>query len=119
MTQDAAPRSGTKDLLLYGPYGLRAGWRILGLALLAAGAAVVLTSFAQVLRLPMEMAATFAIGLLAALLAGWAMLAGVDRRRPGALGFALEPAAARDSVVGLGIGGALLGGAVVVLAMAS
>jgi membrane protease YdiL (CAAX protease family) len=118
MTQDAAPRSGV-DHLLYGPYGLRAGWRILGFALLAMGAAVVLASFAQALRLPMEMAATFAIGLLSALLAGWAMLGLVDRRRPGALGFALEPAAARDSVVGLGIGGALLGGAVVVLAVAS
>lgn len=118
MTQDAAPRAGVGHLL-YGPWGLRAGWRILGFALLAMGAAVVLASIAQVLRLPMEMAATFAIGLLAALLAGWAMLVGVDRRRPGALGFALEPAAARDSVVGLGIGGALLGGAVVVLAVAS
>ncbi len=118
MTQDAAPGSGSHNLL-HGPYGLRAGWRILGFALMAMGAAVVLSSFAQVLRLPMGMNATFAIGLAAAVLAGWAMLALVDRRPTGALGFAVEPAAIRDSIVGLGIGGALLGGAVVVLAVAS
>ncbi|HEX2081131.1 MAG TPA: type II CAAX endopeptidase family protein [Longimicrobium sp.] len=118
MTQDAAPRSGI-HAILYGPYGLRAGWRILGFALMAMGAAVVLTSMAAALRLPMGVNGGFAIGLVSALVAGWAMLALVDRRPPGALGFALEPAAVRDSAAGLGIGAALLGGAVVVLAVAS
>lgn len=118
MTRDAPPRSGIRGIL-YGPYGLRAGWRILGFALMAIGASVVLTSMAAALRLPMGMNASFAIGLVSAVLAGWAMLALVDRRQTGALGFAVEPAAFRDCIVGLGIGGALLGGVVVVLAVAS
>jgi membrane protease YdiL (CAAX protease family) len=47
------------------------------------------------------------------------MLVFVDRRRAGALGFALEPAAPRDAAAGLAAGAAMLGGAVAVLAVAS
>ena len=63
--------------------------------------------------------AMFPVLLGAALLAGWGMLVLVDRRRPGALGFALEPAVVRDSAAGLGSGGAMLGAAVALLAVAS
>ena len=56
--------------------------------------------------------------LAASVLAGWGMLAFVDRRPIGALGFALEPAAARDSAVGFAFGGAQLGLAVLLLAVA-
>lgn len=116
MTQDAAaPRSG----ILYGPYGLRAGWRILGYFLLAAGTGVVLSSIAAMIGGRIAEVAGFPVMLGSSLLAGWGMLALVDRRRPGALGFALDPAAVRDSAAGLGIGGAMLGAAVALLAVAS
>lgn len=117
MTVDAAPRSGI-PWILYGPYGLRAGWRILGYFLLAAGAGVVLTSIAAAVGGQVAQNAAFPIMLAAALLAGWGMLVFVDRRRPGALGFAIDPAAVKDSAAGLGIGGAMLAAAVVLLAVA-
>jgi uncharacterized protein len=49
------------------------------------------------------------------LMAGWAVLTGVDGRPPGALGFALSSAAVSETVAGLGMGVALIGGAVVLL----
>ena len=119
MTQDAAaPHSGIHRIL-YGPYGLRAGWRIVGYLLLSAGAGIVLSALFAAVGGRIAQLATFPVLLGSALLAGWGMLALVDRRRPGALGFALEPAAVRDSAVGLGIGGAMLGAAVALLAVAS
>ncbi|MBX6364397.1 MAG: CPBP family intramembrane metalloprotease [Gemmatimonadetes bacterium] len=54
-------------------------------------------------------------GLLAALVAGWLMLRLVDGRRPGALGFAWTRATPRELVVGLGIGAAAQGVAVLVI----
>ncbi len=118
MTQEAAARSGIHTVL-YGPYGLRAGWRILGYLLLSAGAGVVLASTAAAIGGRIAQIAAFPVLLGSSLLAGWGMLALVDRRRPGALGFALEPAAVKDSAAGLGIGGAMLGAAVALLAVAS
>jgi membrane protease YdiL (CAAX protease family) len=118
VTQEAAARSGIHTVL-YGPYGLRAGWRILGYLLLSAGATVVLASIASAIGGRIAQIAGFPVLLGSSLLAGWGMLALVDRRRPGALGFALEPAAVKDSAAGLGIGGAMLGAAVALLAVAS
>ena len=119
MTEDAAaPRSGIHGIL-YGPYGLRAGWRILAFVLLSGGVGMVLASVAAALGLGGGMNVTFAVLLLGALGAGWAMLTFVDRRRAGALGFAAEPAAVRDAVAGLGVGAAMLGASVAVLAVAS
>jgi membrane protease YdiL (CAAX protease family) len=117
MTVDAAPRSSI-HWILQGPYGLRAGWRILGYFLLAAGAGVVLTAVAAGIAGDVGETASFAIMLGSALAAGWGMVTFVDRRRPGALGFALDPAAAKDSAAGLGIGGAMLVAAVALLAVA-
>lgn len=117
MTVDAAPRSGS-HWILEGPYGLRAGWRILGYFLLAAGAGVILTSIAAAIGGRVAENAAFPVMLASALLAGWGMVVFVDRRPPGALGFALEPAAVKDSAAGLGIGGAMLAAAVVLLAVA-
>jgi len=57
------------------------------------------------------------VSLLAALLAGWVMLIGVERRPVGALGFALGPAAPREAVAGIGIGGGLIAAAVVLIAL--
>jgi membrane protease YdiL (CAAX protease family) len=118
MTQDAAAPSGMHRVL-YGPYGLRAGWRILGYLLLSTGAGVMLASFFAAIGGRIAEVASFPVLLGASLLAGWGMLALVDRRRPGALGFALEPAAARDSVLGVGVGGGMLAAAVALLAVAS
>jgi membrane protease YdiL (CAAX protease family) len=119
MTQDAAAPRSRLHRILYGPYGLRAGWRIAGYLLLSYGAGIVLaTLFAAVGGRIAQMSA-FPVFLGSSLLAGWGMLALVDRRRPGALGFALEPAAAKDSAAGLGIGGAMLGAAVALLTVAS
>lgn len=118
MTRDAAAPSGIHRVL-YGPYGLRAGWRILGYLCLSAGAGMMLATLLAAMGGRIAQVAAFPVMLGAALLAGWGMLALVDRRRPGALGFALEPAAVRDSVLGLGVGGAMLGAAVALLAVAS
>jgi membrane protease YdiL (CAAX protease family) len=113
--EDAAPRSGIHRIL-YGPYGLRAGWRILGYFLLAAGAGIILSTIAAAIGVAES--AGFPVMLGSALLAGWAMVVFVDRRAPGALGFAADPAAVKDSAAGLGIGGAMLAAAVVLLAVA-
>lgn len=114
----AAPRPGLHTVL-HGPYGLRAGWRILGYLLLFAGAGVVLASMAAAIGGRVAALASFPVMLGSSVLAGWGMLMLVDRRSPGALGFALDPAGIRDSVVGLGVGGAMLGAAVLLLAVAS
>lgn len=118
MTEQAAPRSGITTVLC-GPYGLRAGWRILGYLLLSMGIGIVLASAAAAVGGRIAQWSTFPVLLGAATLAGWGMLVFADRRRPGALGFAFEPAAVRDSAVGLGVGGAMLAGAVALLAVAS
>lgn len=118
MTEQAAARSGI-DAVLYGPYGLRAGWRILAYLLLAFGMGAVLASAAAAVGGRIAQWSTFPVLLGAATLAGWGMLLLVDRRSPEALGFAFEPAAVRDSAVGLGVGGAMLAGAVALLAVAS
>ena len=118
MTQDAAAPSGIHRVL-YGPYGLRAGWRILGYLLLSTGAGIILAALFTAIGGRIAEVAAFPTLLGSALLAGWGMLALVDRRRPGALGFALDPAAVKDSAAGLAVGGAMLGAAVVLLAVAS
>jgi membrane protease YdiL (CAAX protease family) len=59
----------------------------------------------------------FAALAAASTLAGWGMLA-LQGRKPGALGWALDPAAVRDSALGFGFGAALILGAVGVLAVA-
>lgn len=119
MTPEAAAARSGLHTVLYGPYGLRAGWRILGYLLLSAGVGVMLASIAAAIGGKVAALASFPVMLGSAILAGWGMLALVDRRRPGALGFALDPAAVKDSAAGLGIGGAMLGAAVLLLAVAS
>jgi uncharacterized protein len=117
-------RRGVVDAVFFGPYGLRAGWRIALYAVLVAVAARALVPLLMRVIAPgqgdqlgyvMVQAITM---LVSALVAGWAMLAVVDRRPLGALGFAADPAAARDSIVGTAVGGAMLGAAVLLLAVA-
>jgi hypothetical protein len=51
----------------------------------------------------------------AGLMAGWAVLTGVDGRPPGALGFAFSRAAVTETLSGLGLGAALIGGTLALL----
>ncbi|HEX2203874.1 MAG TPA: hypothetical protein VHG91_11275, partial [Longimicrobium sp.] len=85
------------EAVFVGPYGVRAGWRILLYAVLV----VVLASAGGMVLGALGLANSFTgnnVAILAAsVVAGWGMLAAVDRRPIGALGFALEPAAVRDT----------------------
>lgn len=122
---EAPARRGAVDAVLFGPYGLRAGWRILAFFLLAWALASILFSLMSVLVAPLAgdaragMLVQVLVMLLSSILAGWVMLAAVDRRPIGALGFAAEPAAGRDSAVGFAAGGAMLALAVLLLTVAS
>jgi uncharacterized protein len=100
--------------VLFGPFGLRTGWRIL-LWLILTTAGTLLVYPVAVRLLGPQLVTPFLAALAGSTVAGMLMVRLVDRRSPGALGFPLEPAAARDSLVGLGIGAGLLGAAVVAL----
>ena len=102
----------------FGPHGLRAGWRVLLFVVFAIFAFAAVTVPVMASGLFDTMMAGFVSLLIAGLLASAAMLRWVDRRPLGALGFALEPRAAGDSVVGFGVGGGLLGASVLLLAVA-
>jgi uncharacterized protein len=80
---------------------------------------LLLATLAAALGVRMAGGAGFAVLLAAALLAGWVPLVWVDGRPPGALGFPLDRRAIGHSLAGTGIGGALLGAAVLLLAVAS
>jgi uncharacterized protein len=100
--------------VLYGPYGIRAGWRILLWLVLTIGLAFLLAPLAR-MALGETLVAGFLPMLLASTGAGVVMLLAVDRRPAGALGFAVEPAAVRDSLVGFGVGGGILAATVLLL----
>lgn len=117
MTEAHAPRTEAHGVFL-GPYGLRAGWRLLMYALLFMAASGATTFLRSAAGLAHSGLAAITATLLGALIAGWVMVRYVDQRPVGALGFAAEPAAARDYLVGTLAGGAMLGAAVVLLAVA-
>lgn len=106
------------EWVLFGPYGLRAGWRIAVYLAMAFTLWAVLSVVAKGVGLPSTFTTSTAVMLAANVLAGWAMLAWVDRRSPQALGFAADPAAVRDSAVGFGRGMGSLALAVALLAVA-
>ncbi|HEX6909236.1 MAG TPA: type II CAAX endopeptidase family protein [Longimicrobium sp.] len=115
----AAPRrGGVLDRVLLGPHGIRAGWRLLMYGLLWWVLVTALYPLAARLFGEDGMMDDILVMLLASLVAGWVMLLAVDRRPAGALGFAADREIGRDSAVGFGVGGAMLGAAVVLLAMA-
>jgi hypothetical protein len=117
MTEASAPRT-TAEFLFQGPYGLRAGWRLVLYLLLFVVASRVLDVAVAAAGLSRSMLTTTSAALFGALVAGWVMVRVVDRRPVGALGFAAESAAVKDSAVGTLAGGAMLGAAVVLLAVA-
>ncbi len=101
---------------------LRAAWRILLFFLLFAALLFVFAPLAALYggagggagALVGQGIATLA----AALGAGWLLLGWIDRRRPGALGFAWTPSSARELLAGLAIGGGPLVLAAAALALA-
>src|SRR4051794_28706606 len=110
MTPESAVQETRPPLhgVFHGPWGVRAGWRIalwMG-AFLALTAALFLLVGAAGVRPGLE--ASTAVELVAALASGWAMLAWVDRRPPGALGYAADLAAPRDAGLGFALGGAAI-----------
>ncbi|HEX8317629.1 type II CAAX endopeptidase family protein [Longimicrobium sp.] len=117
MTEASAPRT-TAEFVFQGSYGLRAGWRLVLYSLLFVVVTRVLTVAVGAAGLSQSMLATTSAALLGALVAGWVMIRAVDQRPAGALGFAAEPAGLRDSAFGTLAGGAMLGAAVVLLAVA-
>ena len=94
--------------LFFNDHRLRAGWRI-------AIFAVLFVAFSTVGQLALALfppeigqAASVGMSLLAALVAGWIVLARLDGRPIGALGFAIGPTTVREIVGGLLVGGALI-----------
>jgi hypothetical protein len=104
--------------VFFGPHGVRTGWRLLLFVALLFVFTVLVGALVVASRLFDEMTGGFLAMLLGGLLASAVMLRAVDRRPFGALGFELEPRAARDSAVGFGVGGGLLAGAVLLLVVA-
>ena len=97
---------------------VRPGWRA---ALWVAGV-IVLFSMLWMLVMAGGVRPTFTaqagVELAAGLGAGWALLALVDRKPLGALGYALDRAAPRDAAIGFGLGGGAIALAAGVLAVA-
>lgn len=102
----------------FGPHGVRTGWRVILFAALLVVCTIIFVGLLITTGLLGELTGGFLAMLLGGLLASAVMLRAVDRRPFGALGFALEPRAARDSAVGFGIGGGLLAAAVLLLVVA-
>ncbi len=102
----------------FGPHGVRTGWRVILFAGLLVVSTVIFIALVVGTGLLGDLTGGFLGMLLGGLLASAVMLRAVDRRPFGALGFALEPRAARDSALGFGIGGGLLAGAVLLLVVA-
>jgi uncharacterized protein len=115
---DPAPRQRSPgEWILYNEHRLRSGWRILiffALLLLFGGTGMLMVSV-----LPPEAVfwASYPVLLVATLLAGWIMVARLDGRPVGALGFVLTPVAGREWVVGLAVGGGLIVAVTLLLAV--
>jgi hypothetical protein len=97
---------------------VRAGWRI---ALWCGAVFFFLTLIGALLMvagLRPSFGAQVSVELAAAVLAGWVLLAFVDRRPIGALGFAADRAAPREGGLGFALGGGAIAAAAGVLAVA-
>ena len=116
--QGARRRGGVVDRVLFGPHGVRAGWRLVMYGAIWLMLVPVLYRVAWRFIDPRAMMDDILVMLVSSLVAGWVMLLVVDRRPMGALGFAVDRETGRDSAVGFGVGGIMLGAAVLLLAMA-
>jgi uncharacterized protein len=96
------------DRVFFNDRRLRSGWRVLLFsALLFVFGSV---GFLMISLLPPEAVfwASYPVLLVATLLSGWIMIARLDGRPIGALGFALTPATPREILGGLAAGGVLI-----------
>jgi hypothetical protein len=97
---------------------MRTGWRVALWMLLVAFCLSVIGTLAGAAGLRPTFGLQVTVELLAGLLAGWGMIVGIDRRPPGALGFAADRAALRDVPLGFVLGGGAIAAAAAVLAVA-
>jgi uncharacterized protein len=106
---------GLSGWIFFNGRRLRSGWRILIFSLLLFLFGSV--GFLMMSLLPPETLfwASYPVLLVATLIAGWIMLARLDGRPIGALGFALTRATSREIGWGLVIGGGLIGFVTLVL----
>ena len=103
--------AGLTHALFFNRQRLRSGWRIV-IFFLVFFALLVVGQFATGFAPPAILEwLQPAIALAAALAAGWIVLARLDGRPIGALGFAFTPATARECGGGLVLGGLLIGAA--------
>jgi hypothetical protein len=112
------PQASPLHAVFYGPFGVRAGWRMAMWAGAVACLLVVISSAVAAAGVRLTFGAQVSVELAAAALAGWLMLAWIDRRPLGALGYAADPAAPREIATGFLLGAAAIGVAAIVLAVA-
>lgn len=107
--------------ILFGPDGLRSGWRIVLFSFVMAVFMLVgglLFSALPLQSLFGQFMGSSVVMLLAALAAGWLLLSRLDKRPPGALGFGLTQAVPRELISGFAIGGLAMVATVVGLLVA-
>jgi membrane protease YdiL (CAAX protease family) len=102
--------------VFHGPFGVRAGWRILLWLLLTVALALMLFPVSSRV-LGDTLVTVFIPALVAATAAGMNVLTALDRRSPAAIGFPLDRDGLRDSAVGFGLGGGVLGASVLLLVL--
>jgi membrane protease YdiL (CAAX protease family) len=112
------PQPSPLHAVFFGPFGVRAGWRMAMWTGAVACLLVLLGAAVAGAGVRLGFGAQVSIELAAALLAGWLLLALVDRRPLGALGYAADPAAPRELGSGLLLGMGAIGVAAGVLAVA-
>jgi uncharacterized protein len=102
--ETSGPPPSPVQAVFFGPFGVRAGWRIAMWTGAVSCLLVLLGAAASGVGVRPSFGAQVSIELLAALLAGWLLLAWIDRRSPGALGYALHRAAPGEIGIGLLLG---------------
>jgi membrane protease YdiL (CAAX protease family) len=118
VSDGSQPQPSPLRAVFFGPFGVRAGWRMALWTGRRAWLLVLLGSASRRRGVRPSFAAQVSVELAAALLAGWLLLGLVDRRPLGALGFAADPAARATRGIGLRLGMGAIGLAAGVLAVA-
>jgi len=112
------PQALPLHAVFFGPYGVRAGWRMMMWTGAVVCLTIVLGAAVAAAGVRPSFAAQVGVELAAAVLAGWLLLVWMDRRPIGALGYAADPAAPRDAALGFLLGAGAIAVAAGVLAVA-